>query len=92
MAGGRRVLSLNLVEEMQRRQTGAAAEEYGLGWKRIRFSGDGPAQAFGHGGAYGTQLFIDKERGLAAAIFTQMPSGQSSKLIEAVQARLQEIF
>ena len=82
---GRRVLSERMALEMRRRQTGAAGEQYGLGWRRERFAGDGPAAAFSHGGAYGTSLYVDAERGLAAAIFTQMPGGGSKKLLDAVR-------
>jgi len=89
---GKRILSKELVAEMQKRQTGAAGEEYGLGWKRMRVSPDGKPLLVGHGGAYGTMLLVDNERGLVAAIFTQMPSGQSKELIAAVQQAIEALF
>ncbi len=89
---GKRILSKDLVAEMQKRQTGAAGEEYGLAWKRMRVSPSGEPLLVGHGGAYGTQLLVDNERGLVAAIFTQMPSGQSKQLIAAVRKAIEESF
>lgn len=92
VSGSKRILSAKLVEEMQQRQTGAAEEEYGLGWRRLRVAPDGNALAVGHGGAYGTQLLIDHERGLVATIFTQMPSAQARDFIAAVQKAIEDNF
>ena len=89
---GRRILSAALVAQMQERQTGAAGEEYGLGWKRMRLAPDGRPLLVGHGGAYGTQLLIDNERGLVAAIFTQMPAVQARGLIADLQRAIEEHF
>ena len=92
VANGKRILSAKSVAEMQKRQTGAAQEEYGLGWRRMRIAPDGQAAAVGHGGAYGTQLLIDHERGLVAAIFTQMPAAQAREFIAEVQSAIEESF
>jgi CubicO group peptidase (beta-lactamase class C family) len=89
---GKRILSAESVAEMQKRQTGAAEEEYGLGWRRARVGPGGEALAVGHGGAYGTQLLIDHERGLVAAIFTQMPSAEAREFIGAVQQAIEKTF
>ncbi|MEZ5355628.1 MAG: serine hydrolase domain-containing protein [Bryobacteraceae bacterium] len=85
-SNGKRILSQESVRAMQARQTGAAGEEYGLGWRRMEFDASGQVVVFGHGGAYGTQLIVDKRRGLVAAIFTQMPSGESAKFLSAARA------
>ncbi|MBI1354818.1 MAG: serine hydrolase [Acidobacteria bacterium] len=92
VSGDRRILSRASVEAMQARQTGDAREEYGLGWKRGRLAPDGQALGFGHGGAYGTQLLVDRERGLVAAIFTQMPSAQARDFIAEVQKTIEALY
>lgn len=92
VSNGKRILSAESVGAMQKRQTGAAEEEYGLGWRRIRIGPDGAALAVRHGGAYGTQLLIDHERGLVAAIFTQMPSAQAREFIGAVEEAIEKEF
>ncbi|MDB5310349.1 MAG: estB 3 [Gemmataceae bacterium] len=57
-AGGKQVLSEAAVKEMTTRQTGEGIKEsYGLGFS---VSGD----TFGHGGAFATNLSVDKKRGL----------------------------
>jgi CubicO group peptidase (beta-lactamase class C family) len=73
---------------MQARQTGEAGEEYGLGWRRIESDANGAAIVFGHGGAYGTDLLVDKRKGYVAAIFTQMPSAHAAGFISQVRAAL----
>ena len=89
---GRRILSQRMVEEMQQRQTGKAGEEYGLGWRRHRIGPDGRALAVSHGGAYGTQLLIDHERDLTAAIFTQMPSAQAKEFLTEAQQAIERLY
>jgi CubicO group peptidase (beta-lactamase class C family) len=74
---GKRILSKESVLEMRKKQTGALPAEYGLGWTRSRVAPDGTALEFGHGGAYGTQLFIDTAQDLVAVILTQMPSAEA---------------
>lgn len=63
--GGGKLLSRGLIEEMHRKQTGELKEKYGLGWQIL------PEGAFGHGGAYGTYLYIDPAHRAAAVIMTQ---------------------
>ena len=63
---GRRILSEAAVAEMTKRQTpGTVKESYGLGFT---VGGDG---AFGHGGAYATNMSIDRRRGLAVVWLVQ---------------------
>jgi CubicO group peptidase (beta-lactamase class C family) len=54
---GHRYLSQSALQEMTRKQTGELKDNYGLGFS---VNGDG----FGHGGALGTQTWIDRKRGL----------------------------
>jgi CubicO group peptidase (beta-lactamase class C family) len=62
---GKRYLSEVAVKEMTRRQTPAALKEsYGLGWS----TGGG---TFGHGGAYATNMSVDRERGLITIFLVQ---------------------
>ena len=56
------------------------------------FGPGGEALAVSHGGAYGTHLLIDNERGLVAAIFTQMPSAQARDFIGEVQQAIEKTF
>ena len=89
---GERILSKRLVEEMQKRQTGAAGEEYGLGWRRMSLDDADEPLVVGHGGAYGTQLIVDRKRGLVAAIFTQMPAAQARDFLSQVQQTIEASF
>ncbi len=82
--GGRGILSPAMIEEMRRKQTGALKENYGLGWQLL------PNGAFGHGGAYGTYLYIDPRRNAAAVILTQ--SVGAGKFQEAVRSRIQTVL
>lgn len=82
--GGRGVLSRGLIEEMHRKQTGTLKENYGLGWQLL------PGGAFGHGGAYGTYLYINPAHGAAAVILTQTTG--SGKFNEAVRKQIQQFL
>ena len=62
---GRRYVSEAAVAEMTRKQTAPALPDgYGLGWS----TGGG---SFGHGGAYATNMNIDKNRGLITIYMVQ---------------------
>ena len=63
--GGNRYLSASAVKEMTTRQTPAGIEKsYGLGWEV-------GADAFGHGGAFATNMTIDRKRGLITLFLVQ---------------------
>lgn len=62
---GKKYLSEDAVHEMTRRQTpDTVKENYGLGWA----TGGG---AFGHGGAFATNMSIDPDRGLITVFMVQ---------------------
>ena len=62
---GRRYVSENAIAQMTRKQTADAIQEgYGLGWS----VGGG---SFGHGGAYSTNMTVDKPRGLITVFLVQ---------------------
>jgi CubicO group peptidase (beta-lactamase class C family) len=62
---GRRILSEAAVTEMTRKQTAPTIKEgYGLGW-----SVNG--STFGHGGAFSTNMSVDRERGLVLVFLVQ---------------------
>ncbi len=62
---GRRILSEAAVKEMTRKQTAPTIKEgYGLGWS---VSGS----KFGHGGAYATDMSVDRERRLVLIFLVQ---------------------
>ena len=62
---GKRILSESAVAEMTRKQTGdAVAEGYGLGLSV-------GADWFGHGGAYSTNMTVDRKRGLVTVFLVQ---------------------
>jgi CubicO group peptidase (beta-lactamase class C family) len=65
VAEGRRYLSAAALAEMTSKQTGALAAAYGLGWQT-----DAPGR-FGHGGAYATDMAIDRPRGLITIFLVQ---------------------
>lgn len=82
--GGRDVLSRKMVEEMRRKQTGELPENYGLGWQLLANG------AFGHGGAYGTYLYVDAAHGASAVILTQ--SVGAGGFLEGVRKRVQQLL
>jgi len=82
--GGGKLLSQSLVEEMHRKQTGALKENYGLGWQLL------PNGAFGHGGAYGTYLYIDPAHNAAAVILTQTIG--AAEFNEAARKQIQQFL
>jgi len=79
--GGGKLLSRTLVREMQQKQTGTLKENYGLGWQLLRNG------AFGHGGAYGTYLYVDPANHAAAVILTQTTG--AGKFNEAARKQVQ---
>lgn len=63
---GRRILSSESIDVMSRRHTPETLKEsYGLGWQV------GGSKTFGHGGAFATNMTIDRERGLAYVYMVQ---------------------
>lgn len=82
--GGRDILSRAMIEEMRRKQTGALKENYGLGWQLL------PNGAFGHGGAYGTYLYLDPAHNAAAVILTQTTG--AAKFQEAARKHIQQLI
>jgi CubicO group peptidase (beta-lactamase class C family) len=85
---GRRYLSEAAVRQMTRKQTGDALKEsYGLGWGVGRAS-------FGHGGAYATNMSIDRKRGLITVFMVQHAGfpGDGGKALAAFQKAAQERF
>jgi CubicO group peptidase (beta-lactamase class C family) len=79
--GGRRILSESAVDRMTRLQTGEIkcgfvdGMGFGLGWGFVKAPG-GVTEAlspgtYGHGGAYGTQAWIDPRKGRFAILMIQ---------------------
>jgi len=64
--GNTRLLSEDVVKQMTKDQTGLATP-WGLGWTAGKKEG-GP---YGHGGAYGTNMTVDPERGLVLIYMIQ---------------------
>lgn len=89
---GKRILSEASVAEMRKKQTGVLKNEYGLGWHRSRVALDGNALEISHGGAYGTELFVDTERGLVGAIMTQMPSAEAKPFITEMKKAIRDAY
>jgi CubicO group peptidase (beta-lactamase class C family) len=86
---GKRYLSENSVQQMTRKQTGAAVkEDYGLGWST-------EGKTFGHGGAFATQMVIDPERGLIVVYLVQhagFPGRDGDKIFPTVMSTAIERF
>ncbi len=85
---GKRFLSEAAVAQMTSKQTGEAVKDgYGLGWT---VEGGG----FGHGGAYGTDMWIDPKRGLITVFLVQhvgYPS-DGKKCLGAFRKAAEELF
>lgn len=64
--------------EMTTKQTGSLKQNYGLGWQLLE---DG---AYGHGGAFGTYLYIDPARKMTVAVmtYTERASGFSAEILK----------
>jgi CubicO group peptidase (beta-lactamase class C family) len=77
---GKRYLSAEAVAEMTKRQTNKTIKEsYGLGWGT---NGD----VVGHGGAYSTQLWVDRKKELVQILLVQhagFPPGEGGKINQA---------
>ena len=101
---GRRYVSAAAVREMTSTQTGYLLDKdkgesgYGLGWSTSRKAGDsdsaipGPC---GHGGAYGTQMRIDPQRGLITVFLVQhagYPGTSGDKIHSAFVDAATELF
>jgi CubicO group peptidase (beta-lactamase class C family) len=67
---GRRYLSEAAVQRMTAKQTGALENSYGFGWDC-----DAATGVCGHGGAYATDLRIDRKRGLVLVYLVQVAGG-----------------
>jgi CubicO group peptidase (beta-lactamase class C family) len=85
MYNGKRILSEPSVREMRTKQTGALETAYGLGWQLSRLGTEGEALSFGHGGGYGTDLWVDLEKKLVGVIFTQMPMAQARPFLTEIK-------
>jgi CubicO group peptidase (beta-lactamase class C family) len=75
---GRRVLAESSVFEMRRKQTGSLPTEYGLGWTITKTGVE-------HGGAYGTQLFVDTKHDAVGVIMIQMPSAEAKPFLAGLR-------
>ena len=98
-SGGRRYVSKAAVEQMTRTQTGefktgfVEGMSFGLGWGVVRQPQGVTAMfspgTFGHGGAYGTQGWIDPKRNLIVVLMIQrlkqQPNGDGSVVRGAFQ-------
>src|SRR5262249_8608050 len=61
---GKRYLSREAVRQMTSSQTGDLPASYGLGWG----TGKKPGSAFGHGGAFSTNMRIDPQKQLVLVL------------------------
>lgn len=73
-----KLISAKARAEMTTKQTGALKQNYGLGWQLLE---DG---AYGHGGAFGTYLYIDPARKLTVAVMTstERASGFAAEILK----------
>ena len=98
-SGGRRYVSKSAVEQMTRTQTGefktgfVEGMSFGLGWGVVRQPAGVTAMfspgTFGHGGAHGTQGWIDAKQDLIVVMMIQrlkqLPNGDGSVVRGAFQ-------
>ena len=89
---GKRILSEASVAEMRKKQTGKLSAEYGLGWMRTKIASNGDAIEVSHGGAYGTELFVDTQRDMVGAIMTQMPLAEAKPFIAKMKEAIRESY
>jgi CubicO group peptidase (beta-lactamase class C family) len=81
---GRRYLSLKSLQQMTSTQTGDMLNKgknevgYGFGWQtvsKLHTTDSGLAGPFGHGGAYGTEMWIDPRRQRVTVFMVQCEGG-----------------
>jgi len=85
---GKRYISESAVKQMTSKQTGDAVKEaYGFGWA----TGDNWC---GHGGAYSTNMMIDRKRGLIFVWLVQHAGypGEGAKSFDAFKAAALDLF
>lgn len=95
---GKRILSAEAVEEMTSLQTGEITTGFvpgmgfGFGWGYVREPQGVTAMlspgSYGHGGAFGTQGWIDPKRGVFIVFLIQrvgLPNGDNSEMRKSVQ-------
>jgi CubicO group peptidase (beta-lactamase class C family) len=87
---GQRIISRESIDAMGRRQTPETVKEsYGLGWQVYG------ADTFGHGGAFATNMTIDRPRGLAYVYMVQhagFHENVGGKILEAFHTAAKERF
>lgn len=101
---GRRFVSESAVRQMTSTQTGDLISQgkgeggYGLGWSTTRRAQSAKATvspgAFGHGGAYATNMWIDPQRGLIAVFMVQhagYPSNEGGRIFPAFMKAAEEL-
>lgn len=73
-----KLISAKARSEMTTKQTGALKQNYGLGWQLLD---DG---AFGHGGAFGTYLYLDPARKTTVIVmtYTERASGFAAEILK----------
>jgi len=73
-----KLISVKARKEMTAKQTGSLKQNYGLGWQLLE---DG---AYGHGGAFGTYLYIDPARKITVAVMTstERASGFAAEILK----------
>jgi CubicO group peptidase (beta-lactamase class C family) len=77
---GRRCLSEEAVRQMTSTQTGNLPTSYGFGWSTPKQ----PGGAFGHGGAYSTNMSIDPAKQLVLVLMMQhagFPGADGPKIL-----------
>jgi CubicO group peptidase (beta-lactamase class C family) len=88
---GKRILSAKSVKEMTRKQTGDLPQSYGLGWSTpARLGG-----AFGHGGAFSTNMTIDPARQLVLVLLMHhagFPGKDGGKILPTFHKAAQDRF
>ena len=82
---GRRVLSEASVLEMRKKQTGSLSAEYGLGWQITKSGVE-------HGGAYGTQLFVDTRHDAVGVVLIQMPSADAKPFLAGLRPMIEKLL
>lgn len=96
--GDARILSEDMIFEMQKHQIGDArlgyvplesVTSYGLGWIREMPKSSGSQTRLSHAGAFGSVIWIDTERDLLGVIFTPMPLKFAHPIHQQIRTRIQ---
>jgi hypothetical protein len=63
-----------------------------IGWIRNRFATKNEALEISHAGAFGSRIWVDRERNLLGVIFTPIPLNHAKEIHKQIRNKIRLIF